>query len=51
MTHQARTAIAWAAKTGIMKGVGDNKFEPDRSVSREEIATLLTRQRKRPAWM
>lgn len=29
-----------------MKGVGDNKFEPDRSVSREEIATLLTRQRK-----
>ena len=46
VTHQARTAIAWAAKTGIMKGVGDNKFEPDRSVSREEIATLLTRQRK-----
>ena len=46
VTHQARTAIAWAEKTGIMQGVGGGKFSPDRSVTRQEAATLLTRQRK-----
>ena len=46
VTHQARTAIAWAEKTGIMEGVGGGKFSPDRSVTRQEAATLLTRQRK-----
>lgn len=46
MTHQARTAIAWAAKTGIMKGVGDNKFEPTAAYPAKRSRALLTRQRK-----
>lgn len=29
-----------------MEGVGGGKFSPDRSVTRQEAATLLTRQRK-----
>ena len=44
---------AWAegyiescAAQGIVSGVGGGKFSPDRSVTRQEAATLLTRQRK-----
>ena len=44
---------AWAEKyiescyaQGIVSGVGGGKFSPDRSVTRQEAATLLTRQRK-----
>lgn len=46
VTHQARAAIAWAAQTGIMQGVGNNKFAPEATITRAEIATLLTRQLK-----
>ena len=35
-----------AEKTSIMEGVGGGKFSPDRSVTRQEAATFLTRQRK-----
>jgi len=33
--------IAWAASNGIANGVGDNRFEPDREVSRQELAVIF----------
>ncbi len=36
-------AIAWATKNGIVNGVGNNLFEPDREIKREELATILSR--------
>ncbi|MDR2089844.1 MAG: S-layer homology domain-containing protein [Clostridiales Family XIII bacterium] len=35
--------VAWAAEAGIARGVGENAFEPDRAITREELATLLFR--------
>lgn len=44
------SSVSWAkeyieslAKLGIMKGVGDGRFEPNRSVSREEFVAILMR--------
>ena len=34
-------AVAWAAENGVVNGVGDGKFEPDGSVTREQMATIL----------
>ena len=36
-------AISWAAKNGIVKGIGNNKFLPDSSISREDLATIIAR--------
>ena len=36
-------AVAWAAENGVVNGVGDGKFEPDGSVKREQMATILYR--------
>ncbi len=36
-------AVAWAAENGIVNGVGDEKFEPEGSVTREQIATIFCR--------
>ena len=36
-------AVAWAADNGVVNGVGDGKFEPDGSVTREQMATILYR--------
>ena len=46
VTHQARTAVAWANQNGVMVGVGGGKFNPDAAVSRQELASLLTRYAK-----
>ena len=35
--------IEWARQNNIVGGVGDNKFEPDRSVTRQEIAVIVSR--------
>ena len=35
--------IAWGIETGITKGTSDTTFSPNRSISRQEIATLLGR--------
>lgn len=35
--------IAWATKKGVVKGIGDNKFAPERQISREELATIMVR--------
>ena len=36
-------AVAWAAKNGVVNGVGDNRFEPEGKVTREQMATILFR--------
>lgn len=33
--------VAWAAEKGIVSGIGSNKFAPDRSVTREEMAQIM----------
>ncbi len=35
--------IEWARRNNIVGGTGDNKFEPDRSVNRQEIAVIVSR--------
>lgn len=35
--------VNWAEKNGIIVGVGKNKFEPDRAVTRQEMAAILYR--------
>ena len=40
-SHWAYSYIGWATETNIVKGVGDNKFEPDRTVTAKELAMML----------
>ena len=35
--------VNWAARQGIVKGVGSGRFAPDQAVTREQIAALLQR--------
>ena len=39
-------AIAWAAENGIVNGMGNNTFEPDGELTREQLATILYRYAK-----
>lgn len=39
-------AIAWAQDIGIVQGIGDKKFEPDREITREEFVVILYRYAK-----
>ena len=36
-------AVAWAAENGIVTGVGSHKFDPNGSVTREQMAAILYR--------
>ena len=36
-------AVAWAAKYGVVNGVGHGMFEPDGNVTREQMAAILYR--------
>ncbi len=36
-------AVLWAAEEGIVNGVSTDKFEPDTSITREQMATILYR--------
>jgi hypothetical protein len=36
-------AVAWGIEAGITKGTSDTTFSPNKSISRQEIATLLGR--------
>ena len=36
-------SIAWAAENGIVYGVGNNKFNPDGPITREQMAVILYR--------
>ncbi|MDG0814534.1 S-layer homology domain-containing protein [Cohnella rhizosphaerae] len=35
--------LDWAASSGIIQGVGGNRFDPDRQVTRQETAAMLYR--------
>ena len=39
-------AIAWTVQSGVVNGIGDDKFDPDGYVTREQIATILFRYTK-----
>ena len=36
-------AIAWAERNGIVNGVSETEFAPDRAIAREELAAILYR--------
>ena len=36
-----KDAVAWAAEKGYMKGVGHNRFAPDGTLTREQLAQIL----------
>ena len=40
-------AVAWAAENGIVGGVGDNRFDPNGNITREQMATILYRYSER----
>ncbi|MBQ4629830.1 MAG: S-layer homology domain-containing protein [Clostridia bacterium] len=40
-SHWAYNYISWATEKGYVQGVGDNKFEPDRTVTAKELAMML----------
>ncbi len=40
-THWAYGNISWAFETKIVSGVGEGKFEPDRTVTGKELAMML----------
>lgn len=42
-------AVKYVAENGIMQGVGDEKFEPDRPVTRAELAQALANLHKKSA--
>ena len=35
--------VGWAARSGIVAGVSDSEFEPERGISRQEICTIVHR--------
>lgn len=37
------TYVSWAEKNEVIKGVGGNKFDPNRKITREEMAVILYR--------
>jgi hypothetical protein len=37
------TYVDWAAENGMITGVGNGLFEPDREITREEMAVILYR--------
>ncbi|MGI6254876.1 MAG: S-layer homology domain-containing protein [Acutalibacter sp.] len=39
--HWAVDAITWAEQAGVVSGYGNDTFQPERSVSREELAQML----------
>lgn len=36
-------AVAWASETGVVTGVGNNRFAPMGNITREQLATILYR--------
>ena len=46
-----RDAVAWAEDNGVINGVGDGKFDPLGSVTREQLVTILHRMAGTPSGM
>ena len=43
--------IEWAYKKGVIQGTGNGKFEPDRAVTREEMAVIFENYAKATGYM
>ena len=43
-----KNGIAWAQEHGVVNGVGDNRFDPDGLVTREQLVTMLWRYAGEP---
>lgn len=41
--HWAKDYIDFVSNKGLMQGVGDNKFEPNKPMTRAEVATVIAR--------
>lgn len=41
-------AVEWAAANGIVNGVGNDKFDPNGAISRQQIVTILYRYENEP---
>lgn len=46
-----RDAVAWAEETAVVNGVGNGKFDPNGSVTREQLVTILHRLAGTPGGM
>lgn len=46
-----KTAIAWAEENNVVNGMGGGKFEPEGSVTREQLVTILHRLAGTPTGM
>ena len=44
-----KEAVGWAAENGYVTGVSEVKFEPERSITRQELVTILYRMAGQPA--
>ena len=44
-------AVAWAAENGVVNGVGNGKFDPNGTVTREQLVTILHRMAGTPLGM
>lgn len=40
-------AVSWAQETGVVQGVSDTSFAPNRAITREQMATILYRYAQR----
>lgn len=45
--HWAEEAIEWVIEEGLMKGYPDGSFQPDKPMTRAEVATVLYRNNKK----
>ena len=41
--HWAKSAIDWAAENNIVNGMGEGRFAPDQSITREQLVTIFYR--------
>ncbi len=48
-TGEVASAASWAASAGITKGVTSSAFAPDKSITREQLVTMLYRMAGSPA--
>lgn len=46
--HWAKASIEWAKETGLIKGYPDGSFQPDKPVTRAELAVILHRIYSKP---
>ncbi len=44
-----KPAVNWAAGAGIVKGLSEDTFAPDRAITREELVTILYRMKGEPS--